>query len=368
MADPAPRKSPRAPRRKTGPATPAATPLRGRLPALAPALADALRAFHGRARQRKADGGTLQLHAGRAPAGDSAVIELDAEGSRVGLLLTAGTAAVAGDALHWQDYRGRARVLAWSLAHEATLVRLGEALGTALLPLVEADAAAGDDVVWLDFRLTADNGDDGELAGTLRLPSDWLARLQTRTDPPAPADPGRWRQLPAQVRIALTVPPLTVADLRSLRPGDVVVVGNARLPPLVAETAGLRWPVRSGPDGWRIDGPAAAAPRHAASPSSLETPPMTQQDTTSDAPVDDTAPAAPAEDPASKLPVQVEFDVGGVELPLGEIAGLQPGYVFALPTQLEGANVTIRTNGRVAGHGELVAVGDTLGVRLVSWS
>ena len=55
-------------------------------------------------------------------------------------------------------------------------------------------------------------------------------------------------------------------------------------------------------------------------------------------------------------------------LRLSDIAGLQPGYVFALPAHLEGANVTIRANGRVAGQGELVAVGDTLGVRLLSWS
>ena len=78
--------------------------------------------------------------------------------------------------------------------------------------------------------------------------------------------------------------------------------------------------------------------------------------------------AAAVEDPAGRLPVDVEFEVGKVELKLSDIAALQPGYVFALPTHLEGANVTIRANGRVAGQGELVAVGDTLGVRLLSWS
>jgi len=86
-----------------------------------------------------------------------------------------------------------------------------------------------------------------------------------------------------------------------------------------------------------------------------------------DTPQNDDANAA-AEDPAGRLPVEVEFEVGKLELRLGEIAALQPGYVFALPVHLEGANVTIRANGRVAGQGELVAVGDTLGVRLLSWS
>jgi type III secretion protein Q len=68
------------------------------------------------------------------------------------------------------------------------------------------------------------------------------------------------------------------------------------------------------------------------------------------------------------LPVLVEFELGRLELTMGELAGLQPGYVFPLPAFVEGANVTIRANGRVSGRGELVAVGDTLGVRLVSWN
>jgi len=68
------------------------------------------------------------------------------------------------------------------------------------------------------------------------------------------------------------------------------------------------------------------------------------------------------------LPVLVEFELGRLELTVGELAGLQPGYVFPLPAFVEGANVTIRANGRASGRGELVAVGDTLGVRLVSWS
>ena len=70
---------------------------------------------------------------------------------------------------------------------------------------------------------------------------------------------------------------------------------------------------------------------------------------------------------ARNLPVQLAFDIGRTEVSLGELAALQPGYVFPLPAHLEGANVTIRANGRAAGRGEVVAVGSTLGVRLLSW-
>lgn len=84
---------------------------------------------------------------------------------------------------------------------------------------------------------------------------------------------------------------------------------------------------------------------------------------------DKEAAAAPADPDAAtrKLPVEVAFEVGRMQLPLGKLAELQPGYVFPVPAQLEGANVTIRANGEAVGQGELVSVGDTLGVRLLSW-
>lgn len=343
--------------------TPLRASLRERLPTLSAAQADTLRSLHARPRQWPAAGGTLRLRGGRAPAaaqGDGGLFELDADGVRLGLRLTRADADDDDDALRWQDRRGRARVLAWSLAHERTLVQLSEALGTSLLPLpdapVEAPAA---DTLWLDLEFAP--GEGASVHGTLRAPASWVQALLAQADaaPRAAVDPGHWRQLPVMVTIAVPAPPLTLGDVRSLRAGDVVVVGNVRLPPLHASAAGLRWPVRTGPDGWRIDGPPTQRPRH------QETPRMSETDAAETPQTEDT-PAV--EDPSGRLPVEVEFDVGKVELRLSDIAGLQPGYVFALPAHLEGANVTIRANGRVAGQGELVAVGDTLGVRLLSWS
>lgn len=335
-----------------------ATPLRERIPHLTAAQAQALRALHRRRRQWPSAAGTLVLREGR-PGDPAGVFELDADGSRVGLRLSAAPAADDEDALRWQDHQGRARVLAWSLAHEAALVRLSEALGTSLLPLPDPPPAPALDVVWVDFELRADDG--ASLTGSLRASVDWLTAALGRdaaTDAAA-ADTGHWRQLPAAVSLALAGPPLTAADLRDLRPGDVVIVGSTRQPTLHAEAVGLRWPIRPGAEGWRIDGPPSPQPRF------QESAPMSD----TDAPDTPAAEApAPVEDPASRLPVEVAFELGKVELRLGDVAGLQPGYVFALPAHLEGANVTIRANGRVAGQGELVAVGDTLGVRLLSWS
>ena len=83
------------------------------------------------------------------------------------------------------------------------------------------------------------------------------------------------------------------------------------------------------------------------------------------------ADAGDASDPdalARRLPVDLVFELGRTELRVGELSQLQPGYVFPLAGALEGANVTIRTNGQAVGQGELVAVGDSLGVRLLGWN
>ena len=80
-------------------------------------------------------------------------------------------------------------------------------------------------------------------------------------------------------------------------------------------------------------------------------------------------PAAPtALSSAPKIPVALEFELGAVDTSLLELAQIEPGYVFDLPLQLDHAVVTIRSAGRRIGRGELVAVDDTLGVRLIEWS
>lgn len=369
VAEGAPKRA--APRRK--PAAPAAaagtaTSLRGRIPSLQPAQAEALRAFHS-AGQRwfLDDGGLVRFAPGDAGAPGEA-IELDADGTPLAVRFTRVEAAHSREGLRWSDQSGRTRLLAWGLAHEAPLRRLSEVLGTALLPMLDPvpGADTDGDPLWLAFsiedELPEDAPDDAvppTTTGALRLPRAWLQRLLERAEPPHPEDApvplGAWTALRAPVRVLMTLPPLTTESWSRLRPGDVLVLGaRGRLPKLEAQAAGRAWPLASVPGGWRVD--AAARPLIA-----FQETPMSDATAAPEAPTD-------AEAATRQLPVRVEFQIGEVEMTLGDLAQLQPGYVFTLPANLEGANVTVRANGRVAGRGEVVAVGDTLGVRLLSWS
>lgn len=313
----------------------------------------------------------------RKPGGMGGVFELEGDGTRVALRLD--RVNLAGSAPQWSDYKGRARLLAWSLAHEQTLVELSEALGAPLLPVAELEpdavaASVGDeDAVWLSFSIEDMYEPDTEGAvphyqsGEMRLPSAWLARMLGRSEPVDPDNPepdlSRWEALPAQVSIACPGPTLAVAEWHGLRPGDVVILGSRSKPPaLFAKANGRQWPLVAKQDGYRIDGDMQNIP------TLLETSAMNENEDTPAEQVEGDEVAAPSSDAATRsLPVLVEFELGRLELTMGELAGLQPGYVFPLPAFVEGTNVTIRANGRASGRGELVAVGDTLGVRLVSW-
>lgn len=349
--------------------------LRGLLPRVDAPDCELLRGFFSERRWwLLGDGAAVQASAAAAP---TAALALDGEGTRLRLHVD-GPATSGDDAtrLRWSDHAGRSRVLAWALAHETTLRRLSEWLGVSLLPVLDdaggddADDASGTTTAWFEVRIDEPPPDDGDedaadaAPGTrarIQLPLAWLPALGARAEPPHEDDPppsaGRWRELrtTVQVLFPVTVP---MRDWRTLREGDVLVAGHRAQPPAcVARASGLDWPLAPGPGGWTVRSAPTPAPDH------HEDIPMTQEHDGTDSPG-----SAAAADPARSLPVQVEFELGRTEMTIGELADMQPGYVFPLATPLEGASVTIRANGRVAGRGELVAVGETLGVRLLSWS
>jgi type III secretion protein Q len=62
--------------------------------------------------------------------------------------------------------------------------------------------------------------------------------------------------------------------------------------------------------------------------------------------------------------VKLLFDIGRLEMSLGELRTLAPGYIFDLGRN-PGRAVEILASSRRIGYGEVVQIGDTLGVRVV---
>jgi type III secretion protein Q len=72
---------------------------------------------------------------------------------------------------------------------------------------------------------------------------------------------------------------------------------------------------------------------------------------------------APVDISQLDLPLKVEIDT--ISLPVAQLSALRTGYVLELPTPLATARIRLVTYGQTVGFGELVSVGDHLGVRVV---
>jgi type III secretion protein Q len=74
-----------------------------------------------------------------------------------------------------------------------------------------------------------------------------------------------------------------------------------------------------------------------------------------------------ADDPIriGELELPVQFEIDTVAMPLAQLSSLGPGYVVELPVPFAGARLRLVAHGRTIGYGELVTVGDHLGVRII---
>lgn len=70
--------------------------------------------------------------------------------------------------------------------------------------------------------------------------------------------------------------------------------------------------------------------------------------------------------PVNDLEMELTFVVGQSTLTVGELRSLAPGFVFELGGVSDG--ITICANGKAIGKGELLEVGDRVGVRVTSFS
>ena len=74
--------------------------------------------------------------------------------------------------------------------------------------------------------------------------------------------------------------------------------------------------------------------------------------------------AAPAPIDVSDVELPVHIDLVTVNLPIGQIAALQPGYILTLPVALADADIRLVAHGQTLAFGELVAIGDQLGLHI----
>jgi type III secretion protein Q len=86
---------------------------------------------------------------------------------------------------------------------------------------------------------------------------------------------------------------------------------------------------------------------------------------------EDHMPLEGVDQPLDKLDaveMTLTFDLGEHELSLGEVKRLKPGCVIGLERAVDDNAVRLRIGGRLVGTGQLVAIGDQLGVRITEFA
>ena len=174
-----------------------------------------------------------------------------------------------------------------------------------------------------------------------------LLAASGRTTPRLPLD------FPLEVSLLRDAVTITAAELESLTPGDVVLFDDFREAATAVIVIG-NWfaaPVELTKDGARL---AASLDRITGSKWEWimkgATSPGTGQ--------------ALEDSDLENLPITLVFELGRTVLPLGEVKEFTPGAIVPLGGSAK-ATVDVIANGKRVGRGEIVRIGECLGVRLV---
>lgn len=212
--------------------------------------------------------------------------------------------------------------------------------------------------------------------------ADAVLRHAQKPAAEAPAQPvsrrARLGACPIPLRLELGRTRLDLASLRQIEPGDIVAVdewrprgpalgvqlyagrrGEAQWPAEVRQT---RLTVLTATEATMPAPRASGAPSTSApSPSPATAGPAAVQATRV---ADATLPIEQLE----KLEVTLHFDLGGLALKLEALEQVAAGHVLELPQPLNQCELSILCEERLLGKGQLVAVGERLGVRVTEFA
>jgi type III secretion protein Q len=326
-------------------------PLRDSLPAVPPELVPLIARLHRRRLPvpiSTAAGERLaKLSAPKTPGQALTSLPLSIGSSRVCLHLSAKAAALLGIE-NWQRLPPTWRALYVEQALLGPIIHLEERLQRPIRFNIEdlADgcrlrlgftfgSASAEAHSWLDL--------DDEAAHLL---ADLLEQL--------PIAPSQLSVLPLHAVLECGWQSLTLGDLRSLRPGDVVMIDRPAAHYRLCLADAFETSCEpAGPAAVRLLAPLSSLRL-------MEPNPM-------EASLDSTTSHASPGDALDRLPVRLVCEVGRLELPLGDVRELGEGSVLELGCNLT-EPVQLTVNGRCIGRGELVTLGTGLGVRLTSFA
>jgi len=273
--------------------------------------------------------------------------ELAAHDSRAWLAIDEDRGLGGSTLIDWRALRGDARLLAWTLHYEPLIMHLCRLRGTSLEPvaMVPITEPAGADRVRLNFAVWDSNGSEIGCGTVL-----WNEPFEPDRLAGGVADAARSARLVEAVAIPFRLIAgeleLPLADLRALECGDVVALATSSRDACV----------------W------LEAPRHALRLACRLESEKIRVETILDPFSSSRSPSMESSQPQPNLEalsVTMQFEAGEIEISVGELKTIAPGYTFSLGRTLADSPVVIRAGGRVIGRGEFVLVDQFIGVRVL---
>lgn len=191
----------------------------------------------------------------------------------------------------------------------------------------------------------------GEVA-LVRLDTSLATHLETQLRSAVAADLGPFRGLQVPTRLRLFERQLSAQRLRAIAPGDLVLCSPT-------QRAGTRWRTSLS------FGLGITMQAHA----DVDVEQSRVHVTAAPRLIDEEAAASRAgasldTDGLADLQLPVAFEIDSARVSLGELAALGEGSVIELDVALLDASVRLVCHGQTVGVGQLVAIGDQLGVRI----
>ncbi|HDR9237873.1 TPA: type III secretion system cytoplasmic ring protein SctQ [Burkholderia vietnamiensis] len=188
---------------------------------------------------------------------------------------------------------------------------------------------------------------------------DALAVFFAQPAPARPAPHAAYASLPVPLVFEIGRTELTTAELADVVGGDIIAIERWRaheqnLLCVARVPATPAWEITGRPSGTRLT--VERIREMPLEPTRTDTPPATAHD----APPDD-APRS-----LDGLAVDLRFELPPTSIPLGELGALQPGAVIELQQGINQSVIHLVANGMLIGTGHLIAVGQKLGVRVVT--